>query len=495
MKRFLTCTALMTLVAALAFPLQFAAQNNPHHPMHHHYKLIDLGRFGGPQSWVFGAFESPSVTINNAGTVIGAANTPDSNPNSSYPCNPFGTLSCVLFGTQDPIVEHAFQFRNGGLTDLGVLSGGYNSFAAWVSANGLIAGASENGVIDPILGVPEAHAVLWNADGQLKDLGTLGGTLSFAFSVNTRGQVAGASLDASGNIRAIRWTKKEGMRDLGTLGACCAIAGTINEQGQISGESGICDTCNQDAFFWDHGKMYDIPDFGGPISFHYALNNRGQVVGQSDLPGGAYAHPFLWDKKNGIKDLGLLPGGLSASAHWINDAGQIVGISGIQNDQLFHAVLWNRGITDLGTVDGDSCSVAEYINAEGQVVGGTFDCNTGAFLHAFLWERGGPMVDLNTLVPPDSGLLLTGAFSINDRREIAGQGTTSAGNNHAFSLIPCDENHPGVEGCDYSLVEGTVATDRSHPSLHEAVAPARPALTMRRGYRFHTLGAAVGPRN
>ena len=41
---------------------------------------------------------------------------------------------------------------------------------------------------------------------------------------------------------------------------------------------------------------------------------------------------------------------------------------------------------------------------------------------AFLWENGGPMVDLNTLIPPNSGLTLVQAFSINDRGEIAGIG-------------------------------------------------------------------------
>jgi probable HAF family extracellular repeat protein len=48
-------------------------------------------------------------------------------------------------------------------------------------------------------------------------------------------------------------------------------------------------------------------------------------------------------------------------------------------------------------------------------------------VHAFLWENAGPMVDLNSLVPPGSGLTLIEAWSINDRGEIAGWGQLANG--------------------------------------------------------------------
>ena len=42
---------LALLFAALAIPLRLAAQDKQdHNRRHHHYKLIDMGTFGGPQS-------------------------------------------------------------------------------------------------------------------------------------------------------------------------------------------------------------------------------------------------------------------------------------------------------------------------------------------------------------------------------------------------------------------------------------------------------------
>jgi probable HAF family extracellular repeat protein len=492
--RFLILLTAITLFAALAMPVQLAAQENKDKQKHHHYQLIDLGTFGGPQSWVDGAGEGPGGALSNAGAATGAANTPDSNPNYSYPCNPFGSFSCLFFGIPDLFVEHAFRFESGALTDLGVLPGGYNSLVVWISGNGTVVGGSENGVIDPLNGYPELRAVLWK-DGRIIDLGTLpGGNESFAMGVNNGGQIEGFSFDASNNIRAVRWTEDQGIQDLGTLGACCAIGGTINERGQISGESGLCDTCNQDAFFWEDGHMQRIAGFGGPITFEEDLNNRGQVVGQSDLPGGQAWHGFLWEK--GVRTELPTLGGCCSGARWINDAGDIVGYAYDQNQFTF-AVLWKDGKikNNLGTVDGDACSVAQNVNSESQVVGlSDMKCD-GTVLHAFLWEKGGPAVDLNTLVPPGSGLQLTQATSINDRGEIAGWASTSDGNNHAFLLIPCDEHHPGVEGCDYSLMGAPAAVPQTSPAVRDASSRTLPQSLMRRMSRFHIPGSAISTRN
>ena len=113
-------------------------------------------------------------------------------------------------------------------------------------------------------------------------------------------------------------------------------------------------------------------------------------------------------------------------------------------------------MTDLGSLDGIPFSTALSINAKGQVVG-----NVGDAVLATLWEDGGPLVDLNTLVPSNPGLVLFDALYINDSGEIAAQGTLANGDVHSFVLTPCDENHPGVEGCDYSLVDAVTAAAQS----------------------------------
>jgi probable HAF family extracellular repeat protein len=218
--------------------------------------------------------------------------------------------------------------------------------------------------------------------------------------------------------------------------------------------------------------MVDLGTLGGAFGRSFSLNNRGQVAGFSDLAGDQNCHPFLWDKTGGMKDLGTL-GGDSGLALYVNDAGEVVGVAnlpdGVGCDQFTpqHAFLWKNGVmTDLGAPDSDPCSDAEAINSKHQIVGFGWDCQNNfpsPGYHASLSEHGEPMLDLNTLIPPNPNLQLTWAAYINEAGEIAAVGTLSNDDIHAFVLIPCDEHHPGVAGCDYSLVDGTAATQLQEP--------------------------------
>jgi probable HAF family extracellular repeat protein len=165
---------------------------------------------------------------------------------------------------------------------------------------------------------------------------------------------------------------------------------------------------------------------------------------------GPGCHAFFWE--NGVMtDLGTL-GGDTSEAIWLNDKGVVVGsadLAGPSGKQTHDAVVWIDGkIHDLGTVPGDACSRGRGLNVRGQVVGGSGVCNVG-FVHAFLWEDGGPMVDLNTLIPPGSGIQLTIAFNINDRGEILAKAAPigftpndDADLGHIVLLIPCNEHNP-----------------------------------------------------
>ncbi len=144
-SRTLTRITAITLFAALALPLQLAAQ-------HTRYKLIDIGTFGGPTSY-FSAGDVGERVLNNRGMLAGAADTatPDSD--------------CLNGG--DCFVTHAFRWQAGVLTDLGTLPGGNFSLASAINARGWISGTSTNGKFDPF--VPPSggfvnRAVLWKGD-------------------------------------------------------------------------------------------------------------------------------------------------------------------------------------------------------------------------------------------------------------------------------------------------------------------------------------------
>ena len=450
--------ALAITVGLLAIPSHMTGQQT-------RYKLVDVGTLGGANSSI-GFESSPLNALSNDGVFSACSET--STPDPNYPnSNPLILGGSYGLPQPDPLIIHPFQWKNGTLTDLGALPGVNSSCVSHISGNGWIAGQSENGAIDPITGWPETQAVIWKK-GKVIDLGTLGGYESFSIAVNNLGQVVGMaqnsipdsfSLFFGQEARAFLWDH-ETMRDLGTLGGPDAFAIDINNGGQILGVSYINSNPNQttgvptlDGFLWENGKMIDIPNpLGGTQLSPYYLSNRGQVVGNANLTGDDFEHgrhPFLWEKGT-FADLGTF-GGSIGDAYKINDANQIVGDASFA-DATFHAALWQNGaIFDLGTIATDPCSGALDINSRGQAVGWSGVCDYSA-PRAFLWDKAAGMVDLNTLISSDSGIYVFWAGNINDRGEIAAAGLLPNGDTHAVLLIPCDANHPNVDGCDDSMV-------------------------------------------
>jgi probable HAF family extracellular repeat protein len=473
--RMITNTIAMSLFAVMAMPFVSSAQEEKKE--HHHYRLVDIGTLGGPNSF----FSGPILQIlNNRGTFVAIANTPAANPNPG--CN-------IPFSLPDCFVEHAAVWHDGTLIDLGVLPGGVNSQTVTINANGLIAGGSENGLIDPLTGQAEIAAVLWEGHKAI-NLGSLpGGTESLAVGVNSHGQVIGFAnndvLDAFSAVgfptqtRAFLWQNGV-MKDLGTLGGMDAVPNVINEQGQIAGFS-YTDSTNQttgapiqDPFFWQDGKMTDLGTLGGTVGTANWMNNRGQVAGTSNLAGDATHHAFLWDEGKLI-DLGTL-GGIRSEAWWISESGFVVGRADVPGSKAHHAFRWRNGVmTDLGLLPLQTCSTAVSANSRGQVVGETAICGASISGPAFLSEHGEPMVDVNTLIVPASDLNVVDAFDINDCGEIAAHGNLSNGDSHAVLLIPCDENHANVEGCDYEPVEAVTEASVRAAQIVQAQATASDA--------------------
>jgi probable HAF family extracellular repeat protein len=244
-------------------------------------------------------------------------------------------------------------------------------------------------------------------------------------------------------------------------------------------------------FLWDHGTMTDLGTLGGTMGGEFLLgfesslliNNRGHVVGTSSLAGDQVIHPFLWS--HGVmRDLGTL-GGDNGAAVWLTDNDEVVGDADLPNSPpgcqstscIHHGFLWKDGVmTDLGTLGTDPCSRAVMTNSKGQIVGSTIsNCGQGE-TNAFLWENGGPMIALDTLIPANSGVHLFEGDNINERGEILASGLRNDGCGdrnfcqRLYLLIPCNANN--ASGCQNPDASTTaVAQSDPSPDRRTAIAP------------------------
>jgi probable HAF family extracellular repeat protein len=232
------------------------------------------------------------------------------------------------------------------------------------------------------------QAFKWSND-HLQLLKSLGGAYSTAGAINAAGDVVGSAQTTDGTRHAVLWQARASQpRDLGLLAqGDFSRAHDINDKNEIVGEANLVPKGKPQAFLWRAGKMQQLPTLpGGTVCSAQAINNNGVIAGWCDLRSGA-AHGVIW-KDGSIVDLGSLHG------------------------------------------DEDEPSTAWDINSHGQVVGSSGDDR----LRAFLWENG-KMVNLNKLIPPDSGWTLLVASRINDKGQIIGRGYFHR-TIHTFALEP-----------------------------------------------------------
>ena len=143
----------------------------------------------------------------------------------------------------------------------------------------------------PLLGLVPAHAVLYS----VTDLGTLGGTTSQAYSINSAGTIVGQANTGSDN-HAFSYSGGV-MIDLGTLGGTFSAALGINSSGTIVGNATTTGDVSQDAFIDSAGTMTDLNSLldgsgaGWSLTSAQAINDLGQIVGYGTT--GGQTHAFL----------------------------------------------------------------------------------------------------------------------------------------------------------------------------------------------------------
>ena len=204
---------------------------------------------------------------------------------------------------------HTQSYPSYGVTDLGTI-GGPMSVALTLDEFGLPDvygyGTTTSG---------DVHAFRARPGFGTFDLGTLGGHRSEVRKTYLFSPV-GLSQLASGEMHAVYFGSTP-IQDLGTLGGTQSYANGVTQQQQsliIVGGSTLAGDATTHAFIYQNNAMSDLgATLGGPNNVANAINVSGHVVGYADLPGGAVHHAFLWN--GGVTtDLGSLGGTSEALA-------------------------------------------------------------------------------------------------------------------------------------------------------------------------------------
>jgi probable HAF family extracellular repeat protein len=231
--------------------------------------MTELPPIGGNNSSAFG--------VNNRGQVVGLAET--ATPDSSCVLPQVLDYKAVVYGP-----------KRGEVHELPTFPGDAVAGATAINDNGDVVGFSGSCVVPTF--PSGVHAVLWR-NGSVFDLGGLGGVLNNAANaINNAGQIAGQS-DLPGDTitHAALWQTGTRPTDVGTLpggeGDVFIVANDINARGQVVGAS--CDASfNCRAWLWDNGVIIDLNSLippGSPLYLTWGggINDLGEIAGSAVL--------------------------------------------------------------------------------------------------------------------------------------------------------------------------------------------------------------------
>jgi len=353
---------------------------------------LDLGTLGGPNSNISWPNHS------TRGEIVGIAETAEMNPlGEAWSCSAF------FFGA-DGYICNGFAWKDGVMTPLPPLPGGYNSYAAGVNNRGQVVGWAENGIYDPTC----------NNQPPVKQF------LQFE-----------AVIWGPGLTQMTRLPPYPGDPD--------SAATAINDLGQVIGISGLCSNAVGGmsaihALLWENGRPMNLGNLGGqewntPIS----LNNNGQVVGFGNNALGN-AQAFLWTQEGRrMQALPFLGDDNASAAYDINEEGQIVGISNGGTEPFGErAFLYENGkMMDLNDLVQNSSLyllIAQGINDRGEIVGTAVDAS-------------GQQV----------GFLAVPAYGESEAADFS----KAASDNNSRDVVPPSGFRPHLSGFSRMLFEGT----------------------------------------
>ena len=342
-----------------------------------------------------------------------------------------GLLAASLVASAAPSLAQTYR-----VTDLGAVSGDSVSKAYSLNDLGQAAGSSSS---------PSGAIATLFSNGQAINLGTLEpGDVAIATGINKSAEVVGYepfySNGGTGTSHAFLYSGGV-LHDIHSpsLFPAGTSAAAVNGSGMVVGE-GELNSYRFHAFVYSRGRMVDIGPPGAYQASAVGINDAGEIIGGAFFTnGGGGAFVYFNGKFSYLPP----PSGTSVSALAISSTGEIAGTIHFNSGAPAHAALYSNGVwTDLGGVIGASATLGTGINAFGQAIATAYYPIKS--YHPFVPGKhvayivvNGTLVDLNTLIPGNSGFILSDAISINDSGDILCDATkATTGPERAVLLTP-----------------------------------------------------------